>query len=685
MAVHYSKLLFITLEPQIILRMLFRLFLCTATLLLLRFSVSGETADALFHADSELQFYRSHGIHPFGPKHLKYQDASGLYPSANPAAPQGGEVRIGWPAAYTKKNRLSIGGADMPGNWLPLEPMAEISYDNEDMLSAYGLLAEWFDIAEDGLSMLIKVRPEARFSDGKPVTADDVVFSWDITADPGYTPSTRLALQDVEGVEKVDELTVKVHFKRKMRDLPYNFVTAFYVIPKHIYGRPGTDFGKDFNDMPSIGTGPYLLEREEFGAYVTWKRNPNYWGKELWLNKGRYNVERLTFKIYLEPRAQREALKADEIDLMDVASAQDWNLDLDSAKLPAIANHWLIKQNLPSTRIPNVQCFAFNLRRTVFQDIRVRKAIASLFDFETANTNLFFGMYTRQYRFFESPKMRAEEPAEGREWDYLLDLRRRYNDPNSGVVYVPKEALTTGPRQMGSDLSGKMLPIDDRIQMAGAYLDDAGWFYDKKKKVRMKEGIPLQFEILLLGDGFQRVVNPFFDTLARVGIRTAYKSAQLPEHQDRMDKYDYDMAVTTFFIYPCPGIEQFSYWNSAGADIKAGDNICGVKNPAVDEVIQQMMTAPNPEDVYFYTRILDRILWSNYYMVPQWYSPEYKAVYWNRFGQNGVYFGRAGLTWNSYQFWWIDPDKDSALKSARKTGKPLPPETVPVILKENKP
>lgn len=629
--------------------------------------------------DQGVDLVRSHGLHPFGNRYLKFRDETGQYACINPNAPKGGELRMGWSVSYNKKNPFAVGGAEVPGYWLAFEPMADMSYDDDDVLSVYGRLAEWFEIAPDNLSITIKVRDNARFSDGMPVTADDVIFSWNITGDPGYSPATRLTLQDVDRLEKIDNLTVKVYFKKASRDLPFNFASGFYILPQHIYGRPGTDFSKDFNEMNPVGSGPYVIEKDDPSAYVTWKKNPDYWGKDLWITKGRYNFDRITFKIYTDKMVMREAFRAELIDLMDISSAQEWVLDYVPEKMMAIRNNWIVKMPFENSRTPSVQAFVFNQRRTIFQDIRVRRAIASLFDFDILSKNLFFDSYTRQNRIFEDDRFRAAGPAEGRAWDVLNELRKKYNQPDSGLVYVPKEALTVGPRHFNCDLSGHPIPKADRLLLAGAALDDAGWKFDPVKKVRMKDGVPLQFEVLLVGtDGsFGRVLNDFFDSLAKIGVVTADKGAQLPEYQERVDKYDYDMIVRRFYILTCPGVEQMSFWHSSAVDRRAAENWCGVKNPAVDEVIGKMMSSQTPEDVYFYVTILDRLLCANAYIIPQWYSPEWRTVYWNRLGHTDKSYGRAASFWNAHNFWWLDSERDAALTKAKREKMALPPVKKP--------
>lgn len=613
-------------------------------------------------------FDRTHGINIFGTKNLKYITEDSHFATTNPNAPKGGTLNLSWPDAFTKKNPLSLGGAPMPGYWLCFEALAEVSYDDDDDLSAYGLLAEWVEIATDRQSMLIKLRENIYFSDGQPMTADDVVFSWDIAQDPAYLPSTRILLKDIETFDALDSRHIRVNFKTWNRELPMTVLTTLYILPKHIYGRPGTDFGKDFNNLDPVGSGPYGVEKSDPSSFVTWKRNTHYWGRHLWLMRGRYNFDYITYKFFTESRTVREAFLAGNLDVIDVNSARDWAEELNPQKNQNIARHYIKPFEYKSTLMPPIQAFAFNTRRAVFQDIRVRKAIASVFDFESLSKNLFFDAYTRQKRFYESPEMRTKGPAKDSELKILLDLRERYNCADSNLVYVPKSAITTGMRQMGYDLKGKPLPLEERVFIAGAYLDAAGWIYDPVEKVRKKDGIPLQFEILLAGtDGsFVRVVSPFFDTLKALGIRTSYKEAQIPEYAERVNKYDYDMIVTRFYASKSPGVELGEYWHSTAADAKGSRNYCGVKNPAIDEIVTKIVQLEDRQQTNLYAKVLDRLLWNQYYIITQWYSPYNRGATWNKFSKPLHTFGQMRPTFNAVNFWWYDESKDKSLKASMK-------------------
>lgn len=625
------------------------------------------------NSDTARTSSRAHGLHPFGSQYLLYKDSARHYPCADPNALKGGELRLTWPVTYNKKNPFSLGGMEVPGYFLAFEPLAEVSHDDDDRLSVYGRLAEWFEISDDFQTLLIRLRDNARFSDGVQVTADDVVFSWNITGDPGYNPYVRITLSDVDKVEKVDNLTIRVTFKESSRDLPFNFCTTFYIIPQHIYGRPGTDFGKDFNELNPVGSGPYRLESDEPGSYVTWRRNPDYWGNNLWINAGRYNFDRITFKIYIDNAIQREAFAAGMIDVVDVASAREWCVDFTPEKMAAIRNNWILKHAMPNTSTPSIQAFAFNLRKPVFQDLAVRRAIASLLDFDTLNKDLFYNDYKRYDRIFIGERFRDSGPATGAVLKELLRLRTKCNRPDSGIIHVPKEAIIAGQRFYDRDFAGNPIPKNERILYAAALLDSAGWVYNPEHGVREKDGVQLRFEVLLRSDpAFRRVMLDFFDALAKVGIQTADKNVQAPEYQERVDKYDYDMIVNRFFVMNCPSDEQKSYWDSSAVDQKAGENYCGVRNPAIDETIASMKSAATPDSVYFYAGILDRLICANAYLIPQWYSGSWRTLAWNRFGRPAKNFGGGASFWNAHNFWWFDPAKDEALRDAMKNKTDLP-------------
>jgi len=319
---------------------------------------------------------------------------------------------------------------------------------------------EKVELAEDRLSMTYTIYKQARFSDGHPLTADDFVFSFNLIKDPEYHPIYKEYFKDIKSIEKIDAHTVRYHFALYNQELPL-ITGQMLIFPKHIYDVKGKSFGADFDDI-AIASGPYTVEKYEYGKYITFKRNPDWWAKDIGINRGRYNFDRVTYRIYLDPVAQREAFKGGEFDMQLVNSSRDWALDY---KGDFVKKGYYIRGEFPHTRVAGMQGFAMNMRNGFFQSRKVRAAIAMAFDFEWSNKNLFYGQYTRNECYFDNnPEMKASGIAQGKVKTLLVELREKHKS------HVPKTALT---KPVGAPGQGQSAVKN--IQIANALLDSAGW------------------------------------------------------------------------------------------------------------------------------------------------------------------------------------------------------------------
>ena len=605
----------------------------------------------------------AHGLALYGPQDLKYGPDE-PYAFSQVDAPKGGTLRMASLGGFTKLNPFSLRGYPPLYITLVFEPLMENSYDEDEPFSQYGVLAETAEIAEDKMSITYRLRPEARFSDGRPVTADDVVFSFNAIHDPGFLPFYRAYYADVKQAVKVDERTVRFEFSQTNPELPL-IMGQLYILPRHVYGVEGRSFASDFDEV-AVGSGPYMIADYNFSTHITYQRRPDYWGRDLPKNLGRYNFDRISVKVFLDPIPAREALKGDLIDADQISSAQDWALAFDGE---FVRRNYLRKEGFPHQRVSSMQAFAYNLRNPLFQDRRMRMIIASMFDFEYCNDHLFYGQYTRQLCFWENdPELYSRGPATGDVRRILIELRRAH-----GPDAVPADAIDRGPYNVGDRLDGSPYPMHERIQAANAELDAMGWRYDSAAGVRQKDGVDLRFEVLLVSPAWARIVNPFIETLREVGIKGGYRLVQPAELLRQIQDRRYDMILTNFPVSDSPGNEQRDFWTSESADIPGSRNTIGIRNPAIDEAVERIIAAPTRHGLVSAVQVLDRILCAQHYVIPNWHIPYDRAVYWNRFGHPDTYVGALTFRENIIEWWWYDEERARRLEQARRTNQPMDP------------
>ena len=609
----------------------------------------------------------AHGLSLYGPQDLKYAPDEN-YAYAAPDAPKGGLLSLGVGGEFTKLNPFSLKGMPLPYlAMLVFDTLADGSYDEREPFAQYGLVAERFLVAPDRLSATYFLNPKARFSDGHPLTADDVLFSFNVMQEPEFSPVLRNYYSEVSRAEKLDAHTVRFHFRRYNQELPL-ILGQLAILPKHVYGVEGKNFGKDF-DTVAVGSGPYTVEEFKLGDYLVFKRNPDYWGRELPVNRGRYNFDRIRCKVYLSPIAMREALKGNEIDLDQITGAKDWVTAFNG---PYVQKGYLLKRIFPSTRVSRLQAFAFNLRRPVFQEVAVRRAVAAMLDFPSMNRNLFYDQYLRQRCLYDnSPELMSRGPAGGAVRDRLLALAQTHNRPG-GETFVPEEAVTRGPYTVGQGPDGAELPLRDKIHLTNLFLDRLGWKFDPQAGARRKGDVVLRFDILLDSPGWQRLVNPLIENLREVGIKCGYRLVQPAEMIQKMNDFDFDLTLALFGGSDSPGNELIDEWGSAAADTAGSNNVCGVRNPAVDEMIGRILAARSRRELVVNVQVLDRILCASTCFIPTWYLNYDRIVCWNQFGGPAKPSTKAA-PFLSYilQWWWFDQAKAARLQAARAAGTPF--------------
>jgi microcin C transport system substrate-binding protein len=586
-----------------------------------------------------------HGLSVFG--ELKYPPDFKHFEYVDPAAPKGGRMSLVGPSAirtFDSFNPFILKGDAAQGLSLLYDSLMEGSGDEPG--SAYGLLAESADLAPDGKSITFRLRPEARFSDGTPVTADDVVFTLDALKTKG-DPSYRMLLRDVVKAEALDKLTVRFQFQGELlRDLPL-MVGGLQILPRAYYDTQ--PFDESTLKIP-VGSGPYTIGDFKQGGHVTYKRRSDYWGADLPVNRGRYNFDEIRFDYYRDRTAELESLKAGGIDLREEFTARDW---VSAYDIPAVKDGRLVKLTLPDATPSGTQGFFFNTRRAKFADPRVRQALGMAFDFEWTNANIFNGLYTRTESFFENSEMKAEGKPSPAELALLEPFRDKLPPEVFGEPSTPPKSDGTGT---------------DRRQLRAALklLSEAGWTLDASSKpalLRNAKGETLDVEFLNSGGPtFERIIGPYLKNLEAIGVRASLRNVDDAQYQRRVKSHDYDVVTSRFTMRLTPGIELFNYFGSEAADNEGSSNQAGIKDPVIDALIAKAIGAKSREELVVATRAIDRVLRAGHYWVPHWYKAAHHIAYWDKFARPAVKpkYGRGIM-----DTWWYDEARAARLAKPR--------------------
>jgi microcin C transport system substrate-binding protein len=584
-----------------------------------------------------------HGLAMHGK--LKYGPGFTHFDYVNPDAPKGGLLRQGATGTFDSFHGFIPKGHAGPAS--SVETLLTSSAD--EPFSEYGLIAESIEVPEDRSWAIFTLRPEARWHDGKEITVDDVIWSLETLKSKGH-PQYRFYYQNVVDAQQVGPRRVKFTFDEKNnRELPL-IVGQLPILPKHYWE------GRDFEATtlePPLSSGPYRVASFEPGRFIELERVKDYWGKDLPVNKGQYNFDRIRYDYYRDETIMREALKAGRIDQRDENMAKAWALEYMPDKVPAIKNGWLLKENIEHHRPAGMQAFFFNTRRDVFKDRRVREALGYAFDFEWTNKNLFFSQYARTQSFFANSELAATGLPQGEELEVLERFRGK----------IPEEVFTTVYKAPSTDGSG--WPRDN-LRKAFALLEEAGWEVRDQKLVNAKSGEQMRFEILLVQKSIERIVLPFARNLQRLGIDARVRLVDSSQYINRLRKFDFDMIIFSVGQSESPGNEQRFYWSSAAADSPAARNLAGIKDPVVDELIELVISAPDRESLVARTRALDRVLLSGYYIIPNWHSPADRVLYWNKYSRPAVTPDRGTST----DYWWFDKAKAARLEQRLERATP---------------
>jgi len=577
------------------------------------------------------------GLSLFG--ELKYPPDFKHFDYVNPNAPKGGAIKYAATGTFDSFNPFILKGEPADGIGLMFDTLM-VSADDEPA-SSYGLVAESVEVAPDKKSVIYNLRPEARFWDGTPITADDVVWTFNTLKTEGH-PRYRLYYADVLKAEALGAHRVKFTFRTGTnRELP-SIVGEMPVLSKAYWSKHA--FSKT-TLTPPLGSGPYKIVDFQPGRYVVYRRIADYWGKDLPVNRGRYNFDEIRYDYYRDQSVALEGFKAGVYDIRIENVAKNWAIGYDS---PALSAGWIKKERIPNKVPQGMQAFGFNLRRPLFQDRRVREALGYLFDFQWTNKALFYGAYTRTESYFANSELASSGLPNSDELKILDKYRGQI--PDAVFTTVFKAPTTNG--------SGDIRPnLHEALKLLAA----AGWTVRNGKLVDA-QGRQFQFEFLLAQPEFERVVLPFAQNLARIGIVCNVRTVDPAQYENRMRNYDFDMAVVLYPESLSPGNEQREYWSSQSADEPGGQNYLGIKSKAVDDLVNLIIDAPDRPSLVTRTRALDRVLLEGYYVIPNWYLPYFRVAYWDRFGRpktNPPY----ALALNT---WWYDKGRADKLAAERK-------------------
>jgi microcin C transport system substrate-binding protein len=517
------------------------------------------------------------GISIFGD--LKYPANFYHFDYVNPYAPKKGEVRLGSEGGFNSLNQFILKGI----------PAAGLSYlydsltvNSDDEISArYGLIAEGMKVSSDRLSIEFKLRKNAVFHDGKNVTADDVVFTFNTLINDGH-PSYKMALRDVKNVEKINNHLVRFNFKNNHNKNLILLVASLPVLPKHYY--QNHDFTKSGLEIP-LGSGPYKIKEVKVNREIVYERVKDYWAKDLSVNRGRYNFDKIAFDYYRDANVLIEAFKAQKYDFRQENIARNW---VNAYNIEAVKNGEIIKKLIPHALPAPAQVFAFNLRKEKFQNLALRKALTYAFDFEWLNKHIFYNAYIRTNSYFANS-----------EFAYNFEL----------------------PKSDGDGFNRK------NLLKAREILLNAGYKIVNNKLIDPKNNQVIEIEFLIDSKPFEMVVAPFIQHLRQLGIDAKMRFVEENQYQTRVNNFDYDAIIAVLPQNLAPGDELFSYWHSSQVDIKGGRNLSGLKDKVVDDLVERISKTSDKKELKDLCKKLDKRLLENYYTILQWHNNSHRVLY----------------------------------------------------------
>lgn len=585
----------------------------------------------------------THSLSLFGD--VKYPAGFKRFDYVNPDAPKGGAVRRIAVGTFDNFNPVvagvkgSLGAIGDIFEALTISSMDEVS-------TQYGLLAEAISYPADYSWVTYRLRADAKWGDGKPVTPDDVIFS--LNAFKTHHPFYSAYYRHVVKAEKSGERDIKFTFDSPgNRELP-QIVGQLLVLPKHWW--EGTNSNGEKRDVsattlePPLSSGPYRIKNFVPGRSVVLERVADYWGRDLNVNVGRNNFDELRFEYFRDSTVALEAFKGDQVDWRTENSAKNWATAYD---FPAVNDKRVVLEEFPNRSSGIMQAFAMNIRRDKFKDARVRHALNYAFDFEEMNKQIFFGQYTRIASYFEGTELASRGLPSGRELEILETVRGQ----------VPAEVFTT---EFKNPVGGSPENVRSNLREAMKLLKDAGYEV-KNRKLVGKDGAPFEIEMLTQDPSFERVLLFFKPSLERLGITVGIRTVDAAQYENRLRSWDFDMIVASWPQSLSPGNEQREFWGSQAASRAGSRNLVGIADPAIDKLIERVIFAKDRDDLVAATKALDRVLLWHHFVVPQWTYSKVRTARWDRFSRpdNMPKYGLSAFP----DIWWFDKAK------AEKIGK----------------
>ncbi len=580
-------------------------------------------------ANAETSFgLAMHGKPKYGPeaKHLDY---------ANPDAPKGGAVRIAGIGTFDTLNPFSIkGNAPKEGLNLAYDKLMVRVWD--EPFTLYPLIAESADVPEDRSSITFHLNPKARFQDSSPITADDVLFSFETLKKDGR-PNMRRVYALVKTAEKIDDHTVKLTLGDGYNRETVMILAMMPVLSKKWW--QGRTFDAPLLEPPLLN-GPYKIASVDPGRQIVYQRDPNYWAKDLFTSIGHYNPDKVVYDFYRNDMVAFEAFKSHNLDLRREYDGGKWSTGYD---FPAVKDGRVTKNAIPHNRPEKTRGFIFNTRRAPFDDIHVRKALTLLLDFEWINQNLFHGQYKRIASYYPNSELAAQGMPDAKQLEVLNPWKGKIPDEAFGAAWVPPSSASPAARRKN------MLEAD-------ALLKAARWIVKDGKRV--KDSKPFAFEIILDGPEDEKIAINFKNTLAHMGIAANIRTMDNANYIGRMNEYDFDMTANYWSNSLSPGTEQLLYWGCQAAKEPARWNYPGICSPAIDALSQQIANAKDRETLVATTRALDRVLMAGAYMIPLYYAGADNVASWGPLKKHD----KTALYGMVMETWWVDPARSSSPK-----------------------
>lgn len=613
---HLSKYLFTALKA-----------LCSVALLLASYQLHAEDAGKAVHA------LAMHGSpkYPVDFKHFEYAD---------PAAIKGGELRL---AAVSSSGFDSLNPFIIKG--VPAAGLALLGrsyfYDSltvqadDEPFTQYGLIAERMEMPDDRSWVIFHINPHARFHDDKPITAEDVLFTFELLTTQGH-PLYAAYYHDVIKSEALGKLSVKFSFRNgDNKELPL-IMGQLPVLPKHYW--QDREFNKSSLEVP-VGSGAYRIQSIDPGRAIVYERNKYYWGKDIAVNRGRYNFDTIRYDYYRDSNVALEALKSNEFDLRVETTSKTWHSAYNG---PQFDSGQMVKEEIAHQNPTGMQGFVYNIRRPLFSDPLVRQALAYAFDFEWTNKQIFYSSYARTESYFSNSELASSGLPSKQELAILEPFREQ----------LPVEVFTQAYSVPTTKGDGN---IRSNLRQAQRLLKQAGWVVQNNQLVN-KNGQAMQFEIMLVTPEFQRMVLPFRKNLERLGVQVDIRLVDPQQYVNRLNSFDFDMIIGSMGQSSSPGNEQRDYWHSREAERPGSRNWIGIKNPVIDQLIDLVISAPDREALVHRTRALDRVLLWGHYVIPQYHNRSYRVAYWDKFSRPQI-SPKFALGLDN---WWFNPASDAA-------------------------